>query len=83
MESVNYMKGKQGRRPNAHPTIGGMETLGKKPISGLFSNKGAGKDGAAEKHGGSGGVGFGHKMHKDIGFEGKAKKPKAVGFKKK
>jgi hypothetical protein len=67
------MKSKQGRRPNATPMIGGMDTLGKKPISGLFSNSSSGKEGVTQKSAG----------HKDIGFKGKAAMPKGVGFKKK
>lgn len=78
------MKAKSGR-PNAHPTIHGMETLGKKKISGHFSNSGDGKKGEHEKHGSGGGIGgLGKADHpKAIGFEGKGKNHTAVGFSKK
>ena len=78
MESKNSMKAKQGRRPNAHPTILGFDTLGEKRISGHFSNAVGHKEGDHLKHG-SENVGFGHKHHKNVGFEGKPPLHKAIG----
>jgi hypothetical protein len=77
MKAKNSMKMGRGMSHNAsspgpvRPKIGGMETLGKKPISGHFSNATDGKKGEHEKGGGTNGVGFpGHEghRHKAIGF---------------
>lgn len=80
MIAKNKMKRTQGRTTSMHhegagpeefrPTIGGMDTLGSKPISGgAVSNTGKIHEGSTDKYG----------EHKALGF-GTASKLKNVGF---